>query len=145
VEYRRCYLRDLESIVVWPSRRWLMRPIIPGVFFVSLGASLWHWVNVTSGAIALGVGLAWAALELLLGPTAESRIHTEGAAVDLPLVKRTRRAGKVLARIDAALRVARGSVQNQSNTSPAETHPAPLSSQSASESSPAAASLGDFT
>ena len=31
VEYRRFYLRDLESIVVWPSRTWLLRPIIPGV------------------------------------------------------------------------------------------------------------------
>ena len=144
VEYRRFYLRDLESIVVWPSRRWLLRPIIPGVFFVSLGASLWHWVNVTSGAIVLGVGLAWAALELALGPTAESRIRTEGATVDLPLVKRTRRAAKVLAKIDAALRATRGA-QFQPNVAPAETHPAPLSSQSSSESAPAAASLGDLT
>ena len=60
VEYRRFYLRDLESIVVWPSRTWLLRPIIPGVLFVALGAALWHWVNFAAGAIAGGVGLAWA-------------------------------------------------------------------------------------
>lgn len=144
VEYRRFYLRDLESIVVWPSRRWLMRPVIPGVFLVSLGGSLWHWVNVTSGAVAVGVGVAWAALELVLGPTAESRIRTEGATVDLPLVKRTRRARKVLAKIDAALRASRGGMLNQPSTSRGETHPTRLSSQAVSESTPAATSLGDF-
>jgi hypothetical protein len=144
VEYRRFYLRDLESIVVWPSRRWLLRPIIPAVFFVSLGAALWHWVNVTSGAFAGGVGVAWAALELALGPTANSHIRTEGATVHLPLVKRTRRASQVLAKIDAALRTARGS-ESQPNASPAETLSAPLSGRPASDSTPAAASLGDMT
>ena len=92
VEYRRFYLRDLESIVVWTSRTWLLRPIIPGVLFVALGAALWHWENFAASAIAVGVGLAWAALELALGPTAWSRIRTTGACVDLPIVKRTRRA-----------------------------------------------------
>ena len=29
VEYRRFYLRDLESITVWPSRMWKLRVIIP--------------------------------------------------------------------------------------------------------------------
>jgi hypothetical protein len=28
VEYRRFYLRDVESIVVWPNRLWLLRMVI---------------------------------------------------------------------------------------------------------------------
>jgi hypothetical protein len=107
VEYRRFYLRDLECIVVWPSRSWRFRLIIPGALFVALGASLWLWVNSTSGAIFTGIGLAWVMLELALGPTAGSRIRTTGVSVDLPLVKRTRRARKVLDTIDAALRASR--------------------------------------
>src|ERR1700722_8786966 len=90
VEYRRFYLRDLESIVVWHSRTWLLRPAIPGVLFLGLGAVLWQSVNFTAGAIAGGAALAWAGLELALGPTAQSRIRTTGASVDLPIAARTR-------------------------------------------------------
>ena len=124
VEYRRFYLRDLESIVVWPSRSWLFRMIIPTVVFAALGASLWVWVDSTAAEICFGVGLAWVVLELALGPTASSRVRTTGVSVDLPLVMRTRRAGKVLAAIDAAVRAYReanvqtagGSVQTNSET-----------------------------
>ena len=108
VEYRRFYLRDLESIVVWPARFWLLRVIVPAVLLVTLGATLWQWVNSTAGAIFSGLGFTWVALELALGPTAQARIRTTGASVDLPLVKRTRRAVKVLAKIDAAVRAAQG-------------------------------------
>jgi hypothetical protein len=107
VEYRRFYLRDLECIVVWPSRLWRWRLIIPGVLFAVLGAAFWQWVNSTSGAIFAGIGLAWVVLELALGPTAGSRVRATGVSVDLPLVKRTRRARKVLDTIDAALRASR--------------------------------------
>src|ERR1700683_3855872 len=85
VEYRRFYLRDLECIVVWPSRSWRFRLIIPGALFVALGASLWLWVNSTSGAIFTGIGLAWVMLELALGPTAGSRIRSTGGSVDRAL------------------------------------------------------------
>lgn len=81
--------------------------IIPGVLLGSVGVSLWVWVNSISGAIFTGVAVAWVALEFALGPTAKSRIHTVGATVDLPLVKRIRRAQNVLATIDAAVRDAR--------------------------------------
>src|SRR5437879_1978801 len=108
VEYRRFYLRDLESIVVWPSRMWILRPIISGVLLVALSGLLWRWLNFRAGAIVGGVGVASTVLELGLGPTAATRIRTTGASVDLPLVKRTRRAQKVLAKIDAAVRAARG-------------------------------------
>ena len=111
VEYRRFYLRDLESIVVWPSRLWLWRLIVPAVAFAVLGASLWQWANSTAGTIFVGLALAWVALELALGPTAASRIRTTGATVDLRLVKRTRRARKVLAKIDEAIRATRGVVE----------------------------------
>jgi hypothetical protein len=144
VEYRWFYLRDLESIVVWPSRTWLLRPIIPGVLLVALGFSLWHRVNFTAGAIAGGAGLAWAALELGLGPAAKSRIRTTGATVDLPLVKRTRRAGKVLAKIDAAIRATRGGVMEQPTTSIDQPQPA-ASNQASPESAPAASPIGDLT
>ena len=144
VEYRRFYLRDLESIVVWPSRTWLLRPIIPGVLLVALGFSLWHWVNFTAGAIAGGAGLAWAALELGLGPTAKSRIRTTGATVDLPLVKRTRRAGKVLAKIDAAIRATRGGVMEQP-TAPIDQPQPAASNQASPGSAPAASPIGDLT
>jgi hypothetical protein len=107
VEYRRFYFRDLECIMVWPNRSWRLRLIIPGVLLAALGASLWQWVNSTSGDIFIGIGVAWVALELALGPTAGSRIRITGASVDLPLVKRTRRAGKVLEAIDTAVRASR--------------------------------------
>ena len=107
VEYRRFYLRDLEYIVVWPSRLWRYRLVIPAVLLAVLGASLWRWANSTAGAIFTGIALAWVALELALGPTAGSRVRATGVIVDLPLVKRTRRAGKVLEAIDAAVRASR--------------------------------------
>jgi hypothetical protein len=106
VEYRRFYLRDLEWIVVWPNRSWLLR-LIPGALVAIAGACFWHWLDSSFGAIVVGVGVAWALLELALGPTAGSRVRTTGVSVDLPLVKRTRRAGNVLQAIDVAVRAAR--------------------------------------
>jgi len=111
VEYRRFYLLDLEYIMVWPSRLWRWRLIIPAVLLAALGASLLQWVNSIAGAIFVSLALAWVALELALGPTASSRVRTTGAIVDLPLVKRTRRARKVLAKIDAAARATRGIIE----------------------------------
>ena len=126
VEYRRFYLRDLESILVWPSRLWLWRLIVPAVLIATLGVSLWQWVNSTAGAILSGLALAWVGLELALGPTARSRIRITGASIDLPLVKRTRRARKVLAKIDAAVCATRGISEQPgapaSVISPAEPH-----------------------
>ncbi len=112
VEYRRFYLHNLESIVVWPNRLWLWRILIPAATLLLIGGSLWHWVDPTAGQIFCALGLAWVALELALGPTAEARIRTTGATVDLRLVNRTRRARKVLAKIDAAVRAARGITAN---------------------------------
>ena len=111
VEYRRFYLRDLESIVIWPNRLWLWRLVIPVVLFGALGVAFWQWVSSTAGAIFGGMGLAYVAAELVMGPTARARICTTGASVDLPLVARTRRARKVLAKIDAAVRAAGGGVE----------------------------------
>jgi hypothetical protein len=145
VEYRRFYLRDLESIVVWPSRVWLLRPAIPGVLLLTLGAVLWQLVNFTAGAIAGGAGLAWAALELALGPTAESRIRTTGASVDMPIVKRTRGARKVLAKIDAAVRASRGGAMAQPTAPIHQPESATPASQTKSESVSAAAPIGDVT
>ena len=137
VEYRRFYLRDLEYIMVWPSRLWLLRLIIPGVLLAALGASLWQWANSTAGTIFVGVALAWVALELALGPTAGARIRTTGASVDLPLVKRTRRARNVLAKIDAAVRATRGVIEQPS--APATITPAAEPHhQTRSEASPTA-------
>jgi hypothetical protein len=139
IEYRRFYLRDLEYVMVWPSRLWIWRLITPAVLIAVLGASLWQWVNSTAGAIFVGVALAWVALELALGPTAASRIRTTGATVDLPLVKRTHRARKVLGNIDAAVRAARGSME-QPTVAAAITKPAEPSAPSPSEA-PANASV----
>ena len=108
VEYRRFYLRDLESVMVWPSRFWLLRVIVPAVLLAGVGVSFWQWVDSTAGAIFSSMALAWVALELALGPTAASRIHATGISIELPLVRRTRRARKVLAGIDAAVRATRG-------------------------------------
>jgi hypothetical protein len=145
VEYRRFYLPDLESIVVWPSRLWLLRLILPGALLGALGVSLGVWVDSTTGAIFGGVGLAWAGLELALGPTAETRIRTTGASVDLALVKRTRRAHKVLAKIDAAVRAARASVTAQPTAHVDGSQPAKPSGQASPESTPAQAPIVDLT
>ena len=110
VEYRRFYLHDLESIVVWRSKAWIWRMIVPGALFVLLDVAFSQWANLETGAVFGGIGFAWVALELVLGPTAKSRIRTTGATVDLPLVARARRARKVLAKIDAAVRATRGEI-----------------------------------
>jgi hypothetical protein len=145
VEYRRFYLRDLESIVVWPNYLWPLRPIIPGVLFGGLGILFWYTADHTTGAIFFAIGVAWAGLELALGPTANARIRTTGTTVDLPLVKRARRARKVLAKIDAAARAARGGVSEQ----PAAPVPAPQAEQPSTQTSPettsAPAPIGDLT
>ncbi len=106
VEYRRFYLRDLESVVVWSSRSWLLRLTVPGLLFAALGALLWR-LNTILGAIPVGMAFIWMLSEVALGPTAKSRIQFTGAIVDLPLVQRTRRARKLLTRIDSAVRAAR--------------------------------------
>lgn len=135
VEYRRFYLCDLESIVVWPSRLWLLRLIIPAVLLAALSVALWQWANPTAGGIFGGLGLAWVALELALGPTANARIRTTGASVDLPLVKRTRRARKVLGKIDEAVRAVRGIAEHP--TAPVTgPQPAEPSVQRSSEAAP---------
>ncbi|HKV23055.1 MAG TPA: hypothetical protein VJN93_00550 [Candidatus Acidoferrum sp.] len=145
VEYRRFYLRDLESIIVLPRRAWWLRPIVPAVLFLGLGNLLWFTVNFATGAVFGGLGLAWAALELALGPTAGSRIRTSGASVDLPVVSRTRRAHKVLAKIDAAVRAARAGVIAQASGSIDGTQPAQSSGQASSEPTPAATPIENPT
>lgn len=144
VEYRRFYLRDLESIVVWPSRFWLWRLLIPGVLFAALCVSLWQWGNSTVGEIFCGLALAWVAAELALGPTAGARIRTTGASVDLQLVGRTRRARKVLAKIDAAVRNARGGVE-QSSAPVTSARPAEPTLQTSSEAPSTTISIADAT
>lgn len=157
VEYRRFYLRDLESIVVWPNRLWLLRPIVPSVLLGALGvwrvwwrhweigALLWRWTDFTTGAIFAGTGLAWALLELALGPTAKTQIRTTGATVDLPLVKRTRRARGVLAKIEAAVRAARGGVLEQPMAPAAGPQPVGPSVKTSPEAASAPAPIGDLT
>jgi len=157
VEYRRFYLRDLESIVVWPNRLWLLRPIVPSVLLGALGvwlvwwrhwemgALLWRWTDFTTGAIFAGTGLAWALLELALGPTARTQIRTTGATVDLPLVKRTRRARRILAKIEAAVRAARGGVFEQPTAPAAGPQPAGPSVKTSPEAASASAPIGDLT
>lgn len=144
VEYRRFYLRDLESIVVWPSRLWLWRLVIPGMLFAALGVAFWQWVNSTVGAIFGGVGLAWVAAELALGPRAGSRIRTTGASVDLPLVARARGARKVLAKIDAAVRAARVVVE-QPTAPVTSAQPTELPVQTNSEAPSGTVSVADAT
>ena len=144
VEYRRFYLRDLESIVVWPTPAWLWRLVLPVVLFGGLGVAFWQWVDSTAGAIFGGVGLVWVAAGLAMGPTAGSRIRTTGASVALPLVARTRRARKVLAKIDAAVRAARGGVEQP--TAPiTSTQPAEPILQTSSEAPSGTVSIADAT
>ena len=144
VEYRRFYLRDLESIVVWPTRAWLWRTALLVVLFGGLGVAFWQWVDATTGAIFGGVGLAWVLAELALGPSAGARIKTTGASVDLPLVARTRRARKVLAKIDAAIRAARGGVEQP--TAPVTgVQPAELPVQTNSKAPSGTVSIADAT
>lgn len=144
VEYRRFYLQDLEAIVVWPSNStWMLRIIIPGVVFALLDIAFSQWTSLMTGAIFGGIGFAWVAVELVLGPIAKSRIRTTGASVDLQLVQRTRRARKLLAKIDAAIRNTRGAVvQPSPSVTSAET--AKPSAQTTSQG-PASASVADAT
>lgn len=145
VEYRRFYLRDLESIVVWPKRVWLLRAIIPGSLLLALAALLWQFANSTTGAVFGVLGLVWAGVELALGPTAEARISTTGATVDLPLVKRMRHARKLLAKVDAAVRVARGGAIEEPAVAMPAAQPATASTEIPSEAAPAAAPIRDLT
>ncbi|HTM36442.1 MAG TPA: hypothetical protein VL156_06815 [Terriglobales bacterium] len=148
VEYRRFYLHDLESIMVWPSRSWLWRLIVPALLLGTLGISFWQWINAATGAVFATLALGWVALELARGPTARSRIRTTGASVDLPLVKRTRGAGKVLAKIDAAVRDTRGAIEQPAApgaiASPAERLVQTRSEAAATESVAAATQTNGF-
>jgi hypothetical protein len=116
VEYRRFYLRDLESIVVWPKRYWWLRPVVPGAQFGALGFSLWVWVNTIAGGIFLGIAVGWVVLELVLGPRAGACIRTNGAKLEMPIVNRISRAQKILSKIDAAVRTHRGIIQQPSSS-----------------------------
>lgn len=120
----------------------MLRPIIPGVLLLVLGGLLWHWVNLATGAVFGGLGLAWALLELALGPTALARIQTTGATVDLPLVKRMRRADRVLSKIDAAVLVVRGDLA-KITPGPTELVPSNAPALNNSEAGDATAALGD--
>jgi hypothetical protein len=142
VEYRRFYLRDLECVIVWPSRLWLLRLIIPGITFGGLGAFFWQRVNSTAGEIFAGIGVAWVLLELALGPTARSQIRTTGTSVDLPLVMRTRRATKVLAAIDAAVGASREVAMQPTDRMPG-LQPAEASLRANPEPVSAASSIAD--
>jgi hypothetical protein len=144
VEYRRFYLRDLESIVVWPTRVWLWRMALVLVLFGALGIAFWQWVDSTTGAIIGAVGLAGLLAELALGPTAAARIRTTGASVDLPLVARTRRGRKVLGKIDAAIRAARGGVE-QATAPVTSTQPAEPVVQMSSEAPSGTVAIADAT
>ena len=144
VEYRRFYLRDLDSIVVWPNRIWLWRMALAAALFGPLGVVFWKWVDTTTGAIIGGVGLAWVAVELALGPTAGARICTRGTIADLPLVARTRRARKVLAKIDAAVRATRGDAA-QPVVPVTSAQPAEPSVQTNFEAPPGIVSVADAT
>lgn len=144
VEYRRFYLRDLESIVIWPTRVWLWRMVLVVVLFGALGIAFWQWVDSTAGAIFGGVGLAWVLAELAFGPTAAAGIRTTGVSVNLPLVARTRRARKVLGKIDAAIRAARGDVE-QPTPSVTSAQPAEPIVQTNSEAPSGTASIADAT
>ena len=145
VEYRRFYLRDLESIVVWPSRFWVVRPILQGVIFGALGNFLWWSVGLKTGAFFWAIGLAWVVLELALGPTAQAQIRTTGLTVDLPIVRRARRARKVLAMIDAAVRAARGDEVEQVTLPAAATQPSRPPLQTTPDTSPPPAPVVDLT
>jgi hypothetical protein len=79
-----------------------------------------------------------------MGPTAGSRFRTTGASVDLPLVARTRRARKVLAKIDAAVRAARGGVE-QPTTPVISAQPAETILQTSSEAPSGTVSIADAT
>jgi hypothetical protein len=145
VEYRRFYLRDLESITVWPSRMWKVRVILPTAILLAIGAPVWAFsddtaIEITIAASFVVLGLCWLARELALGPTAYARIRTTGATVELPLVRRTRRARKVLARIDEAVRAVRAAQQPATSVVAA-----PLSEQSAPPASETAVSASDLT
>jgi hypothetical protein len=136
VEYRRFYLRDLESIVVWPNAMWLLRPILSVLLFALLGLLLWPLWGAEAGLIFGSLSLLWAGWELALGPTARTRVRTTGATVDLAIVARTRRAGRVLAKIDAAVRAARGETEQPAPAVPA--------AQPALSPKEAAAPIGDL-
>jgi hypothetical protein len=144
VEYQRFYLGDIASVVVWRRRTWFLRSIIPGALLLGLGALLWYTVNHTAGMICVALGCAWAALELALGPTAAARIQTSGASVNLPLVKRTRSAQKILSKINAAIQAARGGTVGQPAT-PATEVLAASPSQTSSETAGATTPIGDTT
>jgi hypothetical protein len=144
VEYRRFYLRDLESIVVWPTRVWLWRMALLVVLFGALSIAFWQWVDSTTGATIGGVGLAWVLAELALGSSSAARIRTTGVSVDMPLVARTRRARKALGKIDAAIRSARGGFE-QPTAPVASTQPAEPIVQASSEAPSGTVSIADAT
>lgn len=155
VEYRRFYLRDLESMVVWPRLLWLLPHFILGALLASLGA-LFFWTSVKSptgdgfvftvmALIFAGAGLALLLWALAFGPPAEARIRTTGVTVDLPFASRARRARRLLAKIDAAVRAARGGMVERPAASAPAPQPAAPAIQTGSGAASAAAPIGNLT
>ena len=144
VEYRRFYLRDIESIGVWPNKLWPVRVILPAALILAVAALVWGLWNATVAAVIGGVALAWVVRELILGPTALAWIRSTGTNVELPLVRRTRRARKVLARIDAAVRAARVPSEQASASSAISSAnaPAPESAMPSADTSAPSATVG---
>ena len=126
-------LKRIGGPSVSPDGKW--------VLFAAVGSCFWYWVNSTSGAIFISIGVVWALLELALGPTAASRVRITGVSVDLPLVKRTRRAGKVLEAIDAAVRASRDVTMQPAVLVPLQTTGIPIPTNS--EAVSATPSLAD--
>lgn len=124
VEYRRFYLRDLESIAVWPTSAWMVELIVPGILVGGLAALFWGLGMPSVAGVAAVLDVAWVGLILTLGPTAKARITTSGAVVDMRLVARVRRARKVLDQIDAAVRSARADLNPAVSAGAAQVTPA---------------------
>ena len=88
VDYRRIFLRDIESVIVYSSRRDIVRAFcwfIPGTLvawpFFQFGAS-------SAGWLFLLAGIALALLELLLGPFGHAAIRTRTSQLPYPLANR---------------------------------------------------------
>lgn len=101
--YRRIELADIASVVLWPTRTYLIRAAI-WIGLTALPALLIWWLHLHRTAEALIMaGAICALIEIALGPRCRARIAGPQGGIELPLVARWRQAAGMQARLEALL------------------------------------------
>ncbi len=110
VEYRRIFFDDIQTIVLYSTRRdkiraglWSAAAALLGWLFFALHVAIAGWITVACGMAAISA-------ELILGPFGQAEIRTETSDFRFPLASRMRKNRKVAAQIKTLVEAAQGEI-----------------------------------